>query len=179
MQSSIFEKTEKARQALGAGQRLLTPRFRALLLLMDGRRSLADIELLLGAVASHHLAWLLMQGYAKVAKAQPAGESEVRYWRELPEFERYRRLKVARDLLQKAASLVMRAKGRSVEVGVPTQPSRQDGGLNDPRWLDGELLELSRVSLGTGVQEQVAQLARHLRRALRYGVSNTLQGVLA
>jgi hypothetical protein len=76
----IFEKTPKALEVLAQRGRELTPRQRALLLLVNGQRSLRELEALMGQPVADPLQSLLQGGYlqpANLVAAEPPPDDPV------------------------------------------------------------------------------------------------------
>lgn len=61
----VFFKTEQGREALGSRPAGLGPRLRSLLIMVDGKRSVADFDKLLGADAAPLLEQLAAQGWVE------------------------------------------------------------------------------------------------------------------
>lgn len=61
----VFSKTEQGREAMSSRPAGLGPRLRSLLIMVDGKRSVADFDKLLGADAAPLLEQLLAQGWVE------------------------------------------------------------------------------------------------------------------
>ncbi|MBN9369748.1 MULTISPECIES: hypothetical protein [unclassified Hydrogenophaga] len=69
----VFSKTEQGREALSSRPSGLGPRLRSLLIMVDGKRSVADFDKLLGADAAPLLEQLAGQGWVQGEGAAPDG----------------------------------------------------------------------------------------------------------